>query len=183
MFVHSLDKLFHSIHTDFGICAIESTKGATLDEHCVITVIVIACEKLSHLHLDELMHLFIVNDVALVEEDDDGFDADLTAEKDMLASLWHGTVCSRDDEDATVHSRGSCDHVLHVICVTWAIDMTVMAILCFVFNRGGINGNTSCLLLWRLVDISIVLERRCILLRQVLCNGSCKRRFTMINMT
>ena len=104
------------------------------------------------------MHLRVSHHVALVEEDDDVLDTDLSAEQNVLSGLWHGTISSRDDEDTTVHACGTSDHVLNVICVAWAINMTIMAGSRLVLDRGSIDGNTSGLLLRGSIDIMIVLE-------------------------
>ena len=104
------------------------------------------------------MHLGVSDHVTLVEEDDDVLDTDLSAEQDMLSRLWHGTIGSRHDEDTTVHAGGTSDHVLDVIGVTWAINVTVMAGSRLVLDCGSINGNTSGLLLRGSIDIMIVLE-------------------------
>ena len=104
------------------------------------------------------MHLRVSHHVALVEEDDDVLDTDLSTEQDVLSGLGHGTIGSRDDKDTTVHAGGTSDHVLDVICVTWAINVTVMAGSRLVLDRGSIDGDTSGLLLRGSIDIMIVLE-------------------------
>jgi hypothetical protein len=104
------------------------------------------------------VHLRVSDHVTLVEEDDDVLDTDLSAEKNVLSGLGHGTIGSRDDEDTTVHASGTSDHVLYVICVAWAINVTVMAGSRLVLDRGSIDGNTSGLLLRGSIDIMIVLE-------------------------
>ena len=117
--------------------------------------------KLSHINLDELMHLFFVNDVLLFEEDyDDNYD-NLTSEKDMLVKSTALHHLSGKEKDTPVHSRGTCDHFLHVVGVTCAIDMTVMASLClnpielaFMVKPLAFSCKK------KLVDISLVLERR-----------------------
>jgi hypothetical protein len=93
------------------------------------------------------VHLFVLNQIALVEENDDGLDSDLTAEEDVLASLRHGAIGRGDNQDATVHACRTSNHVLDVISVAWAIDMTVMTLLSLVLDRRRVNGDTTGLLL------------------------------------
>jgi hypothetical protein len=104
------------------------------------------------------VHLGVCDHVALVEENDDVLDTDLSTEQTMLSGLRHGTVGSRHDEDTTVHAGSTSDHVLYVICVAWAINVTIMAGSRFVLDRGSVDGNTSGLLLRGSIDIVIVLE-------------------------
>ena len=104
------------------------------------------------------MHFWICYHIAFVKEDDDVLDTDLSTEQDVLSGLGHGTIGSRDDKDTTVHAGGTSDHVLDVICVTWAINVTVMAGSRLVLDRGSIDGDTSGLLLRGSIDIMIVLE-------------------------
>jgi hypothetical protein len=101
----------------------------------------------------------------------------------MLTSLGHGTVGCGHDKDATIHSSGTSDHVLDVISVTGAVDMTVMSSLGFVLDGRSVNSDTSGLLLRSLIDISVVLEDGRVLVGKVLRNGSRQSCFTVINMT
>jgi len=128
------------------------------------------------------VHLLIFDNIALVEEDNDGLDTNLTAEQDMLTGLGHGAVSGRHDQDTTVHTSGTSDHVLHVISVTWAIDVTVVTGIGLVLNRGRVDGDTSGLLLRGLVDIGVVLEGCGALFREVLGDCGSQGGFTVINM-
>jgi len=85
-------------------------------------------EKLTGLHLDEVNELLVVDHVALVQEDDDVGYADLTSEKDVLTSLSHGAIGSRDDENGTVHLGCARDHVLDVVGMARAVDVGVVAL-------------------------------------------------------
>ena len=158
MGIESLDKLLHSLLSEFGVSAVQSTECRALNEDGVITIILVGAQKLSDFHLDKLVHLGVSNHVTLVEEDDDVLDTDLSAEQNMLSGLWHGTIGSRHDEDTTVHAGGTSDHILYVICVAWAINVTVMAGSRLVLDCGSIDGDTSGLLLRGSIDIVIVLE-------------------------
>jgi len=66
--------------------------------------------------------------------------------------------------------------------VTWAVDVAVMPVLSFILDGGGVDGNTSGLLLWRLVDVCIVLEGRGSFLREVLGDGCGQGGLAVINM-
>ena len=85
-------------------------------------------EEVADFLLDELDELGIVDEVDLVEEDDDGGDADLAGEEDVLAGLGHDGVGGGDDEDGAVHLGGAGDHVLDVVGVAGAVDVRVVAL-------------------------------------------------------
>ena len=145
--VHGCNELLHGLLADLRVGAIEGTQGTTLNKDSVVAIVVVTGEKLTDLHLDELVHLLVLDDIALVKEHNDCLHANLTAQKDVLTGLRHGTVSSRDDKDATVHTGSTGDHVLDVISVTWAIDVTIMAGLRLVLDRRRVNRDTTSLLL------------------------------------
>jgi len=115
-------------------------------------------QELSNFHFDELVHLFIFNNIALVQEDDDVFDTDLSAKENMLSGLRHGTVSGRHHEDSSVHSGSTSNHVFNIISMTRAIDMAIMSGLSLILDGRSIDGDTSGLLFWSLINIGVVLE-------------------------
>jgi len=128
------------------------------------------------------VHFWVVHQVALVQEDDDGLDSDLPAQQDVLSGLRHGSVSSRYHKHSSVKPRSSCDHIFDIIGVTWAIDMAVVPLLSLVFEGCSIDGDTSGLLLWGLVDVGVVSEGRLALLGEELGDGGSERGFSVINM-
>jgi len=128
------------------------------------------------------MHFLVVNDITLVQKDDDVLDADLTAKKDVFSGLGHGAISGRDDQNTSVHSRSTCNHILDVICVTWAINMTIMPSIGLVLNGRGVNRNTSCLLFRSLINLVVVRELGTTFLRKILCDSSGKSRLSVIDM-
>ena len=87
----------------------------------------------------------------LVEVDDDGGDADLAGEEDVLTGLGHGTVVGADDEDGAVHLGSTGDHVLDVVGVARAVHVGIVALVRLVLHVGGRDGDTPFLLLGGLV--------------------------------
>jgi hypothetical protein len=182
--VHGLNELLNSIGADGGLGAVESVEGGTLDEWDIVTVEVVAAEELTNLHLDELVHLLIIDQVNLVQEDDEVLNANLSAQEDVLTSLGHSTVDSGDDKDATIHACSASNHVLDVISVTGAVNVTIMACLGLVLHSGSVNSDTSGLLLRGLVNIAVVLEvGLCVLFSEVLGDGSSEGGLTVIDVT
>jgi len=130
------------------------------------------------------VHLWVFDEVDLVEEHDDALDADLAAEQNVLARLGHSAVSGRHDEDTSVHARGTRDHVLDIIGVTRAVDVAIMACLGFILHGGSVDGDTAGLFLGGLVDVGVVLKGGgSIFLGEVFCDSGGKRRFSVINVT
>jgi len=90
--VHSGGESFHGFGTEGSLVSVEGHECTSLDENRIISIVVVLGEKLSDFHLDELVHLFVFNEITLVEVDNDGLDSDLSAEQDVLTSLRHGSV-------------------------------------------------------------------------------------------
>ncbi|KAJ0834442.1 hypothetical protein HanRHA438_Chr16g0743661 [Helianthus annuus] len=61
----------------------------------------------------------------------------------MFFCLRHGAVGAGDNEDSAVHLGSTGDHVFHVISVTGAVNVGVMAVFRFVFDSGGVNSDTT----------------------------------------
>ena len=105
------------------------------DDGNVVAREVVVREELTNFHFDDARgSFFVVDHVALVQEDDDVGDADLAGEQDVLTRLGHRTVSGGHDEDRAVHLGGTRNHVLHVVGVPRAVDVRVVAVGGFVFN-------------------------------------------------
>ena len=68
----------------------------------------------------------------------------------MFASLRHRSVSGIDDENRTVHLSGAGDHILDVVRVTRAIDVSIVSLVRFVLNVGHRDGDD----LRRVTDVS-----------------------------
>ncbi len=135
------------------LLAVEGAKRGATDDGEVVSGEVILGEEVAGLHLDEVDELLVVNHVALVEVDDDVGHADLTGEKDVLAGLSHGAVGGGDDEDGAVHLSRAGNHVLDVVSVTGAVDVSVVALPSLVLDVGNVDGDAALALLGSLVDV------------------------------
>ncbi len=136
-----------------GSVALEGLESGTTDDGEIVAGEVVLGEEVTGLHLDEVEELFVVNHVALVQEDDDVGNADLTGEEDVLAGLGHGAVGSGDDEDSAVHLGSTGDHVLDVVSVARAVNVSVVTSLGLILNVGDGNGDAALALLGSLVDL------------------------------
>ncbi len=71
----------------------------------------------------------------------------------MLASLRHGAVSSRANQDRAVHLSSTGDHVLHIVSVTRAINVRVVTNIGVVLYVSGVDGNTTSLLFRGAIDL------------------------------
>ena len=95
---------------------------------------VVLGQQFADFHLDQLEQLGVVDQVALVEEDDQSGHVDLPGQQDVLASLRHRTVGRRNDEDRPVHLGRAGNHVLDVVGVTRTVDVSVVTLGRLVFD-------------------------------------------------
>lgn len=92
--VKSLDKFLNSFLTKFRFSSLKSVEGASLNEERLLSVILVMSEEFSDFHFDELVHFWVSNQVDFIEENDNRFHADLSAEENVFSSLGHGSVSS-----------------------------------------------------------------------------------------
>src|SRR5690606_11329827 len=107
----------------------------------------------TNFHLDQFQQLGVVNHVGLVQEHDDVRNAYLTGQQDVLTGLRHRTIGGRANQDRAVHLRSTGDHVLHVVGVTRAVNVRVVANGRVVLYVGRVDGDTASLLFRSRVDL------------------------------
>ena len=73
--------------------------GGAADHRGVVAIILILGKELADFHLDEVEHLRVFNEIALVEEHDDLRHAHLAGEQHVLARLRHRAVNGGHHED------------------------------------------------------------------------------------
>jgi hypothetical protein len=138
-------------------------------------------QQLADLELHQVQQLLVVHHVHLVQEDDDVRHAHLTGQQDVLARLGHGAVTGRNHQHRAVHLRRARDHVLHVVGVTRAVDVRVVARLALVLHVGGRDRDAALALFRSLVDL---IERHVVgqtLLREDLRDRRRQRRLAMVH--
>src|SRR4051794_35364764 len=168
---------------DVLVVAVQRLQRRADHERDVVTREVVLVEQVAHLDLDELEELLVVDHVGLVEEHDDVRHADLTGEQDVLTRLGHRAVRRRDHQDRAVHLRGAGDHVLHVVGVTGAIHVRVVAVLGLVLHVGGRDRDAASLLLGSVVDLLEGTSLSAVLLREHLGDGRRQGRLAMVDVT
>jgi len=101
----------------------------------------------------------------------------------VLLGLSHGSVGCCNDDDGAVHLSSTGDHVLDVVSVTRAVNVSIVPVGGLILNVSGVNGNTT-LFFFRGVVNCIVSE--CLIAEQFCTvHGNCcgKGSLTMVNVT
>ena len=75
----------------------------------------------------------------------------------MLAGLRHRAVSSGYNQDSTVHLSSAGDHVLNVVGMARAVNVSVVTLSGVILNVCGVDGNAALLLLRSLVDCVVCL--------------------------
>ena len=115
----------------------------------------VALQKLGNFHFNKVEKFFVVDKVGLVKEHYNLGHANLTGKQDVLAGLGHGTVGSRNNEYSAVHLSGTGNHVLYVVGVARAVNVSVVTGFGLILNVSGVNRDAARLFLGSGVDFVV----------------------------
>ena len=107
----------------------------------------------------------------------------------MLAGLGHGAVGSSDNQDGAVHLSSTGDHVLDVVGVAGAVNVSVVTLISLVLDVSNGDRDAALALLGSLVDVFECGEVcrsgavGTVVLGQNLGDGRSQRGFAMVNVT
>ena len=157
---------FHQVNDGLYplVIALESLQSGDVNDRSFL-IVVLLCEQLTDLHLNELDDFLIINHVALVQCNEDVRNANLASKQNVLAGLRHRAIGCSNNQDSAVHLSSAGNHVLDVVGVARSVNVCVVALRGGVLNVGDVDGNTALLLLRSLVDH---VERECLVLLRVL---------------
>ena len=125
--VQSFNQLTNGSGAHFVVVLPSSAiQSRTDDDRSVVAWEVVLAQQIAHFHLNQFQQLSVVNHVSLVQEDHDVRNTYLTGQQDVLTGLWHRTISGRANQDRAVHLSSTGDHVLHVVSVTWAVNVSVV---------------------------------------------------------
>ena len=153
-------QLQDGLFADFRIAAFDGSQGGARDDRNVVAREVVGRQQFANFEFDELEQFLVVDHVDLVQEDDESRNADLTGEQDVLAGLRHRAVSSRHDQDAAVHLRRARDHVLHVVGVSGAVDVSVVTVGRLVLDVSRVDRDAAGFFFRRSVDVGVLLGSR-----------------------
>src|SRR5690625_1094848 len=126
--VQSVGQLDDGLLAQWAVVALEGQLGGTRDNGGVVAREVVVGQQLAHFHLDQLEQLFVVNHVGLVQKHNNIRNTDRAAEQNVLACLRHGAVSSRNHQNSAVHLSSTGNHVLDVVSVTGAVNVSVVTL-------------------------------------------------------
>ena len=161
----------------------ECEVSGTLDDRGVIARELILVQQVTDLHLNKLEELFVVNLVALVHEYNNVRNTNLTGEEDVLTGLRHRAVSSGNDEDSAVHLCSTGDHVLNIVSMARAVNVSVVTLVRLILNVSGVDRDTTLSLFRSLIDHGVILELCLALQSENLRDSSSKSSLTMVNVT
>ena len=184
------DEVIHRVHELLDLAgplgvALEGLESGDADDGSLVAVVVLGGQQLAHLHLNQVEELLVVHHVGLVEGHEEGGDAHLAGEQDVLAGLGHRAVGGGDHEDRAIHLGGTGNHVLDVVGVPGGVDVRVVALVGLVLDVRDVDGDTALTLLRSLVDLVEGGEgvQLGVLVVQNLGDRSGQRRLTVVDVT
>ena len=163
--------------------SLQSLQSGTTNDRGVVAREVVLAQQLTDLHLDQIQQLFVIDHIALVHEHNDIGHADLTSQQDVLTGVGHGTIGSSNDQNSAVHLSSTSDHVLNVVSMARAVNVSVVTLLGLILNVSGVDRDTTSALLRSLIDVSVVHELCITLQSQVLGDSSGQSGLAVVNVT
>ncbi len=99
----------------------------------------------------------------------------------MLTGLRHRAIGGRANQDRAIHLGGTGDHVLHVVSVTWAVDVSIVTNVRVVLDMSGVDGDTTRFFFWSRVDLIELNDCRTENLGADASQSCSQSGFTMVN--
>ena len=103
--------------------------------------------------------------------------------RDRLTGLGHGTIGSSDNQDSAVHLSSTGDHVLNVVSMARAVNVSVVTSVGLILNVSGVDRDTTSALLGSLIDVGIIHEVCVALQCQILGDSGGQSGLAVVNVT
>ena len=72
--------------------------------------------------------------------------------------LSHRAVSSGNNQDSAVHLSSTGDHVLDIVSMAGAVNVSVVTVISLILNVSGVDGDTTLSLFGSLIDLIISYE-------------------------
>ena len=99
----------------------------------------------------------------------------------MLSGLRHRAVSSRNNQDCAVHLSSTGDHVLNIVSMAGAVNMSIVTGSRLILNVSSVDGNAALSLFGSTVNVGIILKLGFALEAQNLRNSGGQGGLTMVN--
>ncbi|PPE58917.1 hypothetical protein F157LOC_02900 [Pectobacterium brasiliense] len=99
----------------------------------------------------------------------------------MLTGLRHWAVSRSNNQDRAVHLGSTGDHVFHIVGVSWAVNVRIVARRGIVLNVRRVDGDTTCFFFWCVIDLVECTRVTTVGFSQNGSDCSSQSRFTMVN--
>ena len=99
----------------------------------------------------------------------------------MLTGLRHGTVSRRNNQNSAVHLSSTGDHVLDIVSMAGAVNVSVVTFVSLILNVRGVNCDAALSLFGSFIDVRIVNELRFALQTKGLGDSSGQSGFAVVN--
>ena len=172
---------FHDSIAPFAVWIFQSAKSGTFDDWAICEVILL--KLLCYFHLYEFDQLFVIYHITFVQEYNDIWYTYLTRQKDVLFCLSHNTVSSSYYKDSAVHLSSTSDHVLNVVSMARAVNVSIVTSVSLILNVSGVDRDTTSALLGSLIDVGIVHEVCVALQCQILGDSGGQSGLAVVNVT
>ena len=166
-----------------GSTSFEGRLRVAANDRNLIAREVVLVQQVANFHLDQRQQLFVVDQVALIEEHHETGHVHLASQEDVLTRLGHRTVSGRHHEDRAVHLGGTGDHILDIVGVAGTVDVGVVPTGRLVFDVRNGDRHRLRFVAHRtaLGDIGIFLELGQTLVRLRGQQSRRRRRFPVVN--
>ena len=101
----------------------------------------------------------------------------------MFTRLGHRAVSSRNNQDRAVHLRSARDHVLHIVSVARAVNVSIVTVFRFVLNVRRVDRDAASAFFRRRVDLVVGLGFAAVLLGENRRDSSRERRLAVVDVT
>ena len=101
----------------------------------------------------------------------------------MFFCLSHRTISGCNNNNSPIHLSSTGNHILDIISVSRTVYMSIVPIICLIFNVASIDSYTSGFFFRCIINILITHYFIAMLACALHSNSRCKSCLTMVNMT
>src|SRR5690606_18873388 len=136
--------------------AIQGTKCRTGNYRNIVSIVLVERKQFPNFHFNQFKKLWIIYQIHFVHENYKSRNTYLTGKKDVLSGLWHWSISGSNYKNCTVHLGSASCHVLHVVSVTWTVNVCIVTVFGLILHVRRVDRDTSFFFFWSVVDRRII---------------------------